>query len=49
MIATQHMRHIFMPIDQTVKKLFISHNNLLNVTIQSIQSKGIVARQMRSV
>ena len=33
-IVTCHLRHIFMPVDQTIKK-FISHNNLLNVTIQS--------------
>ena len=34
-ITTCHMRHIFTPIDQTIKKLFISCNYLLNVTIQS--------------
>ena len=35
MIMTLHVRHIFMPVDLTNKKLFISCNNLLNVTIQS--------------
>ena len=39
MITTCHMRHIFMPIDQTDEKLFISCNNLLNVTIQSHSTK----------
>ena len=34
-ITTHHMRHIFAPIDETIKKYFISCNNLLNVTIQS--------------
>ena len=34
MITTCHVRHIFMPINQTSKKI-ISCNNLLNVTIQS--------------
>ena len=38
-IVTHHMRHIFMPVDQTNKKLFISCNNLLNVTVQSHSSK----------
>ena len=39
MILTCHMRHIFMPIDQTNKKLFISCNNLLNVAFQSHSTK----------
>ena len=39
MIATSHMKHIFMPIDQTIKTEFISCSNLLNVTIQSHSSK----------
>ena len=34
-IATHHMRHIFTPMDQTIKKYYISCNNLLYVTIQS--------------
>ena len=34
-IMTHHMRHISMPVNRTNKKLFISHNNLLNETIQS--------------
>ena len=34
-ITTNPVRHIFMPINKTIKKYFISHNNLLNVTIQS--------------
>ena len=34
MIMTHNVRHIFMPIDQTIKKI-ISCNYLLNVTIQS--------------
>ena len=34
-VKTCHMRHIFMPIDQTIKKQFPSHNNLLNATFQS--------------
>ena len=33
MIETCHVRHIFMPVDQTNKKLFISCNNLLNVKV----------------
>ena len=32
---THHVRHIFMPIDETIKKLVILQNSLLNVTIQS--------------
>ena len=40
MIMTCHVRPIFIPIDQTNKKLFIScNNNLLNVTIQSHSTK----------
>ena len=34
-IVTHHVRHIFMPIDETNNKIFSSHNNLLNATIQS--------------
>ena len=34
-IMTHHVRHIFTPVDQTIKNLFISCNNLFNVTIQS--------------
>ena len=34
-VKTHHMRHIFMPVDETIKKSFTSHNNLLNTTIQS--------------
>ena len=39
MITTYHVRHIFMPVNQTIKNEFISHNNLLNVTIQSYPIK----------
>ena len=39
MIMTHHMRHSFMPVDQTNEKLFISCKNLLNVTIQSHSTK----------
>ena len=39
-IATCHLRHIIMPLDQTIKNQFISHNNLLNVTIQSHPTKN---------
>ena len=39
MIMTHHMRHIFMPIDQTNEKLLISCNNLLIVTFQSHSTK----------
>ena len=35
MFMTHHVRHIFMPINQTINKIFISCNYLLNVTIQS--------------
>ena len=35
MTTTHHMRHIFTPVDETIKESFISHNNLLNATIQS--------------
>ena len=38
-IMTHHVRHISMPVNQTNKKLFISHNNLLNVTIESHLTK----------
>ena len=38
-IMTHHMRHIFTPVNQTNKKLYISHNNLLNVTVQSHPTK----------
>ena len=34
-IKTCHMRHIFMPGNETIKKLFPSCNNLLNATFQS--------------
>ena len=34
-MTTCHVRHILMPINQTIKTQFISCNNLLNVTIQS--------------
>ena len=39
MITTHHVRHIFTPINQTNKELFISCNNLLNVAIQSHSTK----------
>ena len=39
MILTYHVKQIFMPADQTNAKLFISHNNLLNVTFQSHSRK----------
>ena len=32
---THHIRHIFIPINETIKEYFISCKNLLNVTIQS--------------
>ena len=32
---TCHMRHIYMPVDQTITKYFCSCNNLLNATFQS--------------
>ena len=35
MSHTCHMRHICMPGDQTIKKLFCSCNNMLNATFQS--------------
>ena len=35
MSHTCHMRHICMPVDQTIKKYFCSCNNLLNATFQS--------------
>ena len=38
-IATCHVRHIFTPVNQSNKKLFISCNNLLNVTIQPHSTK----------
>ena len=34
-VKTHHVRHIFTPINQTIKKEFTSCNNLLNTTIQS--------------
>ena len=37
--VTHHVRHIFMSVDQTNEKLFISCNNLLNVTFQSHSTK----------
>ena len=38
-----------MPGDQTIKDYFCSHNNLLNATFQSIQSKWVVATPIRTV
>ena len=38
-ITTHHMRHIFMPVNQTNEKLCISCNNLLNETFQSHSTK----------
>ena len=35
MSHTCHMRYICMPGDQTIKKYFCSHNNMLNATFQS--------------
>ena len=35
MTTTHHVRHIFTPINETIKKLFSACNNLLNATIQS--------------
>ena len=35
MITTHHVRHIFMPANQTIKKLIMLCNILLNVTFQS--------------
>ena len=34
-ITMHHVRHIFRPVHETIKKYFISCNNLFNVTIQS--------------
>ena len=34
-IMTCHMRHSYMPVDQTIKKYFCSCNNLFNATFQS--------------
>ena len=34
-VKTCHLRHIFMPVDGTIKKYLSSHNNLLNATFQS--------------
>ena len=34
-IKTCNVRHIFMPVDKTIKNKFPSHNNLLNSTFQS--------------
>ena len=39
MIAAHHVRHIFMPVNQTNEKLFILHNILLNETFQSHSTK----------
>ena len=38
-----------MPANETIEKYFTSQNNLLNTTIHPIQSKWVVAMQMRSV
>ena len=35
MIVTHQFRHIFMPINQNIKKIYLQHNNLLIKTIQS--------------
>ena len=48
MITTCHVRHIFMPADQTNEKLFISHNKLLVVTFQSHSIKQGCCTQKRS-
>ena len=45
---THHVRQIFMPIDQTNEKLFISCNNLLNVTFQSCSTKQGCCKQKRT-
>ena len=34
-VKTHHVRHIFMPVNETIKKKLTSCNNLLNTTIQS--------------
>ena len=38
-----------MPVNETIKKEFISCNNLLHVQLNPIQSKWIVEVPMRSV
>ena len=35
MTTTHHMKIFFVPVNKTIKKYFISYNNLLNATIQS--------------
>ena len=35
MITTHHVRHIFMPIDQTNNEIFMQHYILLNIAFQS--------------
>ena len=47
-IATHHVRHIFMPIDQTIKKLFIFSNIFLNVTFQSHSTHHGCCKQKRT-
>ena len=48
MITTHHMRHSFIPIDQTNEKLFILCNILLNVTFQSHSTKQGCCKQKRT-
>ena len=48
MIVVHHVRHIFMPIDQTNTKLFILHNILLKVTFQSPSTKQGCCKQKRT-
>ena len=48
MIATHHLRHIFMLVNQTNKKLFILCNILLNVTFQSHSTKQGCCKQKRT-
>ena len=47
-MVTCDMRHIFMPINETIK-INLPHKTMLNATFQSHPIKWVVAAQIRSV
>ena len=49
MIVTCHMRHSFMPINQTNKNVFISCNNLLTEHFNPIQQNEVIAHKRQLV
>ena len=49
MIMTHHVRHIFMPIDQTINKIYMQCNILLNQNNSIPQTVFAKNNQMRIV